>query len=103
VQAWIGGPDAARAVRTVPAETQLQKVFWDADTATLYLDFTPALVTRHPGGSTAEYATLASLVRTLGADFPEVTRVQLLVDGEPVETLAGHYDTSQPIEIGSWR
>lgn len=103
VQAWIGGPDAARAVRTVPAETQLQKVFWDADTATLYLDFTPALVTRHPGGSTAEYATLGSLVHTLGANFPEVARVQLLVDGEPVETLAGHYDTSQPIEIGSWR
>jgi spore germination protein GerM len=103
IQAWIAGPDADRAVRTVPVETRLQKVFWDEDTATVYLDFTPALVTRHPGGSTAEYATLGSLVRTLDANFSEVARVQILVDGEPVETLAGHYDTSKPIEIESWR
>jgi germination protein M len=103
MQALIEGPDQHGAVRTLPAGARLRKAFFDDDSATLYLDFNPALVTAHPGGSAAEYFTLSSIVRTLGANFPEVARVQLLVDGQPVESLAGHFDTSKPIEIATWQ
>jgi len=103
VQALVAGPDTGGAVRTLPAESRLRRVFYDDDMATVFLDFTPTFVTRHPGGSAAEYATITSILRTLGTNFSEITRVQFLVDGQPIETLAGHFDTSKPIEIASWQ
>jgi spore germination protein GerM len=97
------GPQNGDAVRTLPAEARVRRVFLDEGNATLYLDFDPALVTHHPGGSAAEHGTLGAIVRTIGTNFPDVARLQILVDGQPVETLAGHFDTSNPIEIRSWR
>jgi len=102
VEALVGGPEIEGAVRTLPEATRLRRAFFDSDAATAFLDFEPMLVTRHPGGSAAEYATVAALVRTLGANFPQIARVQILVDGQPVETLAGHFDTSKPLEISGW-
>jgi hypothetical protein len=102
IRALVDGPEEG-ATRTLPEEAKLRRVFLDEETATVYLDFDPGLVVRHPGGTTAEALTLGSIARTLGANFPDVARMQLLVDGEPVETLAGHYDTSQPLEIAAWR
>lgn len=100
--ALAAGPQIGDAVRTLPAAARVRRVFLDEDDATLYADFGPALVTDHPGGSAAELGTLGAIVRTIGANFPDVARVQILVDGQPVETLAGHFDTSKPIEIHSW-
>jgi spore germination protein GerM len=102
VQALIDGPEIEGAVRTIPEAARLRRVFVDQEAATAFLDFDPALVTQHPGGSAAEYATVATLVRTLGANFPHIVRVQILVDGQPVETLAGHFDTSKALEISTW-
>jgi spore germination protein GerM len=103
IRALIEGPQGGDGVRTLPADTQLRRVFLDDEEETVYLDFDPALVTHHPGGTAGESITLDSIVRTLAANFPELARVQLLVEGEPVETLAGHVDTSQPIEIATWK
>lgn len=103
LRALVEGPGDGDAVRTLPAEAAVRRIFFDDETATAYADFDPALVTRQPGGSAAEHATLAAIARTLGANFPEVARVQILVDGEPVESLAGHFDTSKPLEIATWQ
>jgi spore germination protein GerM len=103
MQALADGPEQQGAVRTLPPGARVRRVFWDDDQAALYLDFDPALVTRHPGGSAAEYFTLGSIVRTVGSNFPEVARVQLLVEGQPIESVAGHFDASRPLEIATWR
>ena len=102
IQALVDGPEIEGAVPTMPEQTRVRRVFVDQEAATAFIDFDPALVTQHPGGSTAEYATVSALVRTLGANFPQIVRVQILVDGQPVETLAGHFDTSKPLEISTW-
>lgn len=101
--ALADGPDQRGALGTLPRAARVRRVFYDDETNTAYLDFTPELVTEHPGGSAAEYHTLSSIVRTLGANFPEVQRLQILVDGEPIASLAGHFDISQPIVIATWR
>jgi germination protein M len=103
VAALIDGPEGQDLVRCLPPDTHVRRVFHDDESATLFLDFDPALVTHHPGGSAAEWATLASLVRTIGSNFPEIARVQVLVDGDPVDTLAGHFDTSHPLEVAAWQ
>ncbi len=103
VAALIDGPESPEMVRCLPPETRLRRVFHDDESGTLFLDFDPALVTRHPGGSAAEWATLATLVRTIGSNFPEIARLQIMVDGDPLETLAGHFDTSRPLEVAAWQ
>ena len=98
--ALIGGP-TQNGVAVLPGETRLEQTYWSEQNQTLYLDFNAALVAKHPGGSAAEYSTISALVRTIAANFPEVRRVQILVDGQPIETLAGHFDTSKPSEIAT--
>jgi hypothetical protein len=46
----------------------------------------------HPSGIEAETLTLLSIIGTLHANFPEITQVRFLVDGQPRDTLAGHAD-----------
>lgn len=49
------------------------------------------------GGSSDELLTVFSLVNSVTVNFPEVTRVQLLLDGQKQETLKGHVDISEPL------
>ena len=39
---------------------------------------------------------VGSVVDTL-TEFPEVKKVQILIDGKKVESLSGHMDLSQPM------
>ena len=102
VNALVAGPGEHEHASVLPSEARLLQTYYTDATRTLFLDFNSALVTKHPGGSTAEYLTLSALVRTVGANFPEVTRLQILVDGQAIDTLAGHFDISKPIEIAEW-
>jgi hypothetical protein len=38
-----------------------------------------------------------SLVNALTVNLPAVTRVQILIDGKEVDTLAGHVDLRHPL------
>ncbi len=103
VAALAQGPSSDEMVSAIPEATQVLQVFWHEDTQTLFIDFTRALISDHPGGSTGEYYTISMLIRTIASNFPQVRRLQILVDGYPVETIAGHYAVSKPLEIDRWR
>ncbi len=103
IRALLAGPAERGGVAVLPADVRLEQTYFADETSTLYLDFSPALVTQHPGGSAAEYHTIRALVRTIAANFPDVARMQILVDGQPIDTLAGHYDTSKPIAVTDWQ
>ena len=66
------------------------------DNDTAVVDFSSD-ITRMNVGAAVEALVVASIVNTL-TEFPGVGRVQLLVEGEQVETLAGHVDVSGPLE-----
>jgi spore germination protein GerM len=102
VQALTGGPKES-GVSTIPEGTRLLDAFYDAETATVYLDFSSEIVAGHPGGSSAEYYTIAAIVRTVSENFPEVQAVQILVEGRQVGTIAGHIDAYQPFRVRDWR
>ena len=59
---------------------------------TAVVDTTPAFADGHRSGVFVETLTVASLVKTLTANLPGVTKVKILVDGKERETLAGHAD-----------
>lgn len=99
--ALISGPADEDAVSAIPAGTAVHEVFWIEDTETLYLDFNRGITAGE--GSTGEYYTITTIIRTIGANFPQAGRLQFLVEGYPVETLAGHYGVNKPLDIRKWR
>jgi len=99
----IRGPQGGEKVNAMPAGSELLQAFWVEDTQTLYLDFNRALVANHPGGSAGEYFTIGTILKTVSANFPQVKKVQFLIDGSTVESIAGHYAVDKPIEVQKWR
>ena len=59
---------------------------------TMIVDTNTPFADGHPSGILLEEMTLASLIETLTANVPGITKVKFLVDGKERETLAGHAD-----------
>lgn len=81
---------------TIPEGTKLLGVFIDAK-GIAYVDFDGKIKEGHPGGSFGELLTVYSIVETLTANFPEIKKVQILIEGSEQETLAGHLDIRRPL------
>jgi hypothetical protein len=98
----VQGPATSGAVSGLPSRARLLAVFLDRTGRHAVLDFSAELVTRHPGGSASELATLTSILRTVALNFPELETCRILVDGAEVETLAGHLSLGDPFELRRW-
>jgi hypothetical protein len=83
-------------LQAIPADTKLRTLFI-TDTGDAYVDFSPELSSKHPGGSLSELLTVYAIVNTLTVNLPAIVRVQILVDGKEVDTLAGHVDLRRPL------
>jgi hypothetical protein len=81
----------------IPAETPL-RAFYVTSRGDAFVDLGAQAVTGHPGGSTTELLTIYSIVNTVTANLPSARRVQILIDGKEVDTLAGHVDLRRPLE-----
>jgi hypothetical protein len=68
---------------------------------TLLVDTTSQFADAHPSGILPEEMTLTSLIETLSANLPDVTRVKFIVDGKERETLAGHVDLMSFYEVSA--
>ena len=75
----------------LPQGVQLRELFITPQ-GLAFVDLSQELISNHIGGSSAEELTVYSLSNTLIANFPAVKRVQFLVEGREVPTLAGHLD-----------
>jgi germination protein M len=99
----IKGSRDSDHINAMPQGTGLIQVFWVEDTQTLILDFNNALSANHPGGSTGEYYTISTIVKTVAANFPQVARIRFLIEGQGIESIAGHYALDEPIDVKKWR
>jgi len=88
-------------VAALPAGTAALHVFLD-DRGLMTLDLSRAFQQGFRGGSGAEYLAVASLVRTLGANLPEVKRILIVCGGRPIATLGGHLPLDQPLDVNDW-
>ena len=100
IEEIINGPQR-NLEPTIPPETKLRELYIVPEEKCIYLDFNRAFQVNHPGGSAGELLTIYSLVNTLIDNFEDIERVQLLVEGETIETLAGHIDTSKPFSCNA--
>jgi spore germination protein GerM len=88
-------------VATLPSGTTLLHVHLD-DQGLLVVDLSRAFQQNFRGGSGAEYLAIGSLVRTLGANLPEVKRVQIACGGAPIASLGGHLPLDRPLDVSEW-
>jgi Sporulation and spore germination len=59
------------------------------------VDLSGSFVDAHPSGIEPETLTLLSIIATLHANFPQISQVRFLVDGQQRNTLAGHADLTR--------
>ena len=72
------------------------------DRGLMTLDLSGAFRQGFHGGSNAEYLAIASLVRTISANIPQVKRVLIVCAGRPISTLNGHLPLDQPLDVAEW-
>lgn len=94
VEALLAGTDDKRLTTVFPKKTKLLKVAVSGSTARV--DFDKNLTAGFVGGSTGEEMLVGSLVNTL-TEFPEIKKVQILVEGKEIDSLSGHLDLSKPV------
>lgn len=96
LQALAEGPASPDLVGTIPAGARVLSVTVQDGLA--IVDYSRELRDNHPGGSAGEmltaYAIVGSLVALKGIDA-----VQILLEGEVVETLVGHLIFSEPMTV----
>ena len=65
------------------------------------IDLNAAFADNHRSGVLVEELSVVSLVQTLSANIPGITRVKILVEGNERETLAGHADLSNFFDVSA--
>jgi hypothetical protein len=66
------------------------------------MDLNAAFADGHRSGVLIEELTVASLVETLSANIPGITRAKILVDGKERDTLAGHMDLTTIYDVSAF-
>ena len=89
-------PAPSPYVSAIPAGTRLREVFLSGR-GEAFVDLSREISAGHVGGSLTEAFTVYAIVDTLTTNLPAVTGVQILVEGQEVDTLAGHIDTRHPL------
>jgi hypothetical protein len=95
VQAQIA-PVTEPLASAIPPGTTLRALYL-TDRGEAYVDLSRELASAHPGGTINELLTIYTIVDALTVNLPAVTAVQVLVDGNELDTLAGHVDLRRPI------
>jgi Sporulation and spore germination len=96
VEAQLGDAPAPYA-SPVPAGTSLRALFI-GQRGEAFVDLGGEVRTKRPGGALYELFTIYAVVDALTVNLPAITRVQILIDGKEVETLAGHVDLRHPLQ-----
>ncbi|MCK4259317.1 MAG: GerMN domain-containing protein [Halanaerobiales bacterium] len=92
----IKGPANSKLSTTIPNEVRVLNI--KVTDELCVVNFNEKLVTNHWGGSTGEILTVYSIVNTL-CQFRDIERVQILVEGKKIETLAGHLILNESLEF----
>jgi hypothetical protein len=84
----------------LPSGSEIRSVYL-VDPGLAVIDINAAFADGHRSGVLEEELTVASLIQTLAANIPGISRVKILVEGKERETLAGHADLSQFFDVSA--
>jgi len=99
LQALIANPTTAEQ-RTIPGDTALLG-FYILPDGTAIADFSTPLSAETPSGIESEQVVIDSISRTLESNVPTARRLKILINGQEVDTLAGHLDLTGFFDLNS--
>jgi hypothetical protein len=80
------------------AGSEIREVYL-VDPGLAVIDLNAAFADNHRSGVLVEELTVVSLIQTLTANIPGITRVKILVEGNERDTLAGHADLTNFYDV----
>jgi Sporulation and spore germination len=80
----------------IPVGTTVRAVFLTSQ-GEAYVDLGGAIATGQTGGSLDEALAVYAIVNAVTVNLPDIAGVQLLINGQQVDTLAGHLDLRHPL------
>ena len=81
-----------------PAGTALRTIYLTPD-GDAFVDLSRHASDGHPGGSLDELFTVYALVNALALNVDAIDAVQILIEGQEVDTLTGHVDLRRPLGL----
>ena len=90
VEAQLGAAPAPLA-QPIAEGTKVRQIFV-AEDGTAFVDLSREAVANHRGGSLDELFAVYAIVNAVTVNLPAVKGVQILIEGQEVDTLAGHVD-----------
>ena len=97
IDALIANPPSP-AQRTLPAGATLLDFYVLPDGSAI-ADFSDEFSSEAPSGILSEWMAVSSIAETLGANVPSITRLKILVHGHETQTIAGHIDISDFVDV----
>ncbi len=94
IELLLAGTKDPALVSVMPAGTKVKNLTVKDHVA--YVDFDDKLVKKNVGGSASETLLVGAIVNTL-TEFPDIHKVQILVEGKKISTITGHMDISEPL------
>ncbi len=88
-------PPSGNLVSAIAQGTTVRAVFIGTR-GEAYVDLSAEAARNHSGGSQNEMLAVYAIVNAVTVNLPTVTGVQILIEGQEVDTLAGHVDLRQP-------
>jgi hypothetical protein len=89
-------PAPAPLAQAIAEGTKVRQIFVTED-GTAFVDLSKEAVANHRGGSLDELFAVYAIVNAITVNLPAVKGVQILIDGQEVDTLAGHVDLRHPL------
>jgi Sporulation and spore germination len=95
VESQVAAPPNER-LSAIPKGTTVRSVFL-TDAHEAYVDLGGTIASGQTGGSLDEALTVYAIVNAVTANAPDITGVQILIEGKEVDSLAGHLDLRAPL------
>jgi hypothetical protein len=100
LRALVARYQAKDSPHPLPSGADVKDVYLVNDN-TAVIDINSVFAEAHRSGILVEELTIASMIQTLAANEPGITRVKFLVDGRERDTLAGHADLSNFYDVAA--
>jgi len=94
VSELIEGPKSNNIFQVIPSGTKILSV--ETKEGVCFVNLSKEVITKHPGGVSAETMTVYSIVNSL-TELANVNKVQILIDGE-IHEVFNHILINEPIE-----
>lgn len=96
LEAQLAAPPAP-LLSPIPAGTRVLNTYV-TDRGDAFVDLSEDVTLGHSGGSLEELFTVYAIVNALTTSLPAISAVQILIDGQEVDTLVGHVDLQGPLK-----